>query len=608
MSQPRFRSLRLERLELRRLLAGAALLSSAANRGIRLASPPPVESNQFGSGGAVLGPYQQTAQLETGGTEQPAAGLTTGYTTVLNNGPSANRVDIVILGDGYVESQINTVYASHTNGMLDYLFNQGQDPYPRYAKFFNAHRINTISNESGADKPLDNVFVDTAFDATYSCNNLERLICISNSKVNAAKNTALSGAGFSAEMQYVSVNDSKYGGSGGSYAVFAGANGSANELALHEVAHAFDNLADEYGGSPNYTGSEPSEVNVTTDSGGAKWQRWLGYDQPGIGTISAYQGGRYYDAGIYRPSNNSKMRNLGRPFDAVSREKIILDIYNWIDPIDAYRDNSQTVSEINPSLWVAPIDTGVQDIQWSVNGANVVGATDVTFDPNDFGFAAGTYTVSARVYDSTDWVRHQLSKLEQTVVWTVESLPVPQVRTVSINGGDASRSLVTSLTVELDTQVDVSAASFELKNRLTQETVLLQVTSTSPPTGTVAELNFLPGSSVIQRQSPSLNSLVDGNYELTIIAANVTTSVGATPMGSDYRFGNTATDLFFRFFGDSDGDRVVDGQDYGRFGLTFLQNTSNENFNPWLDLAGDGDVDGQDYGQFVRRFLGSMPF
>lgn len=617
MPEHHARRLRIERLEYRRLLAADALTGAEASapvrNGIGQVTPPPIESTEFAVLGAVLGPYQRTVQLdfsstEQASTEQAPTEQTTGYNTVISNGPSANRVDIVILGDGYTASQIDTDYVDHVNGMLDYLFNQGQDPYPRYAKFFNAHRINTTSNESGADKPLDNIFVDTAFDARYSCSNIERLICVNNSKVNAAKNTALADAGFSAEMQYISVNDAKYGGSGGSYAVFAGANRSANELALHEVAHSFDNLADEYGGSPNYTGSDPSEVNVTTDSDGAKWQRWLGYDQPGIGTIDAYQGGRYFDAGIYRPSNNSKMRSLGRPFDAVSREKIILDIYDLVDPVDDHRDNSQTISEINPSLWVVPIDDDVQDIQWSVDGVDVAGAIDSTFQPNDFGFGAGIYTVAARVYDATDWVRHQLSKLEQTVAWTVESLPVPRVRSVSVNQGDASRSQLTSVSVEFDTKVNVSAASFALINRLTLETVSLQVTSSSPVTGTVAELTFLPSPPVFQRQTPTLNSLIDGNYELVVIGSQVTASDGNQPMGEDYRFGNAATDAFFRLFGDSDGDRDVDGQDYGRFGLTFLQNASDENFNPWLDMVGDGDVDGQDYGQFVRKFLTNMPF
>ena len=68
-----------------------------------------------------------------------------------------------------------------------------------------------------------------------------------------------------------------------------------------------------------------------------------------------------------------------------------------------------------------------------------------------------------------------------------------------------------------------------------------------------------------------------------------------------------ATDEFFRLFGDSDGDRDVDGQDYGRFALTFLKSVGTAGFNSALDFDGDGDVDGRDYGNFGRRFLKTLP-
>lgn len=567
--------------------------------------PPPIEVSDPLPQPVVAGPYRQTVKLAEGGV---SSAMEAAYDTVLNNGPSSNRVDIVILGDGYTASQIDTTYVNHVNGMLEYLFNAGQDPYPRYAKFFNAHRINTISNESGADKPPNNIFVDTAFDAAYFCANIERLICVNTAKVNAAKNTALTGAGFTAEMQYVSVNDSKYGGSGGIYAVFAGANSSANELALHEVAHSFDQLADEYGGSPNYTGSEPSEVNVTTDPQGTKWQRWLGYDQPGIGTIDAYEGGRYYDQGIYRPSNNSKMRSLGRPFDAVSREKIILDIYDLVDPIDDWADNSETVQSTDPELWVQPIDLDVQDVQWSVDGVEVVAATDATFNLRDAGFGPGSYTVSARVYDPTDWVRHQHTKLEQTINWTVEIPPGPAVQNVQINQGEPTRSLVTSLDITFDTFVNVTPAAFVLTNRASQQPIALELTTNSSGSGTIAQLTFQAGDSILERSNGNLHSLVDGNYQITIVASEVTSVASGDPMDEDYRFGDQAADGFFRLFGDSDGDRDVDGQDYVRFGSAFLQGPQTSEFNPWFDLAGDGDVDGLDYGEFGRRFLKRLPF
>lgn len=347
------------------------------------------------------------------------------WTTFLNNGPSSNRVDIVFMGDGYTASTINTDYPAHVNAMMSHFFNEGQDPYPRYHNFFNAHRIDVISNEAGADVPPLGIFRDTALDASYYFDGVtERLLSVNTTKANQKLTTELAGASFSAEMKLVTVGDTRYGGAGGTYAVYAGGNGSATEIALHELGHSFDGLADEYGGNTGtYPGGEPGEINVTKNSTGAKWSQWLGYNQPGIGVIGAYEGGRYYDHGIYRPSNNSKMRSLGRPFDAVAREKIILDIYKFVDPLDGYTSNASPLTDA--SLRVDTVDPDVIDVNWYVNGTLVPGATDETFNLASFGYGPGTYNVMARAFDPTDWVRINLNQLRQDVSWTLTLTPEP---------------------------------------------------------------------------------------------------------------------------------------------------------------------------------------
>ena len=40
--------------------------------------------------------------------------------------------------------------------------------------------------------------------------------------------------------------------------------------------------------------------------------------------------------------------------------------------------------------------------------------------------------------------------------------------------------------------------------------------------------------------------------------------------GDDGVFGDEEADAFFRLLGDGDGDRDVDGQDYGRFGAALF--------------------------------------
>ena len=344
--------------------------------------------------------------------------------TVINNGNSNNRIDIVILGDGYTSGELATTFANHASALIDYLFaGTGMtEPFGRYRKYFNIHLVDVASNESGADIAPQGVFKDTALNSKYYWDGTtERLLYIDDIYANRVISTALSGTHIDPEMKFVTVNSSKYGGGGGSFTTYAGGNPSSFEIALHELGHSFASLSDEYGGNPaTYTGGEPYGINTSKDSSGKKWSQWLGYTESSIGTIGSYEGGNYFDKGVYRPSDNSKMRSLGRPFDAISREAFILEFYNYVNPIDSYSFSTNTGPLKNiTSLSVDTIDSDTILVDWYVDGKKIVmGKDDVTI--SELGLTLGTHDVSAKAYDPTDWVRLDRSSLEQTVSWTVE--------------------------------------------------------------------------------------------------------------------------------------------------------------------------------------------
>jgi hypothetical protein len=345
------------------------------------------------------------------------------FETILATGPASNRVDIVFAGDGYQASEIDTTYAQHVGALVDYLFSGDilTQPFGRYENFFNVHKVDVVSAQSGADDPTAGVFRDTALDATYLFDGVtQRLLYVSNAKAGAAIAGALAGSGITADMAFITVNDTQYGGGGGLFAVYAGGNFSAREVAVHEVGHSFAGLADEYGGDPTlYVGGEPFQPNVTTDPTGAKWAAWLGYDQPGIGIIGAYEGGLYHDLGIWRPSLESKMRVLGEPFDAIAREQFIQKIYAEVRPLDSWTDNT-TVLVDSDTLAVTPVDPQIIKVRWSVDGQMVQDGTTDSFDLSDAGFGAGTYSVTALAYDDTDWVRGSRDALQESITWTVQ--------------------------------------------------------------------------------------------------------------------------------------------------------------------------------------------
>ena len=356
--------------------------------------------------------------------------------TIVNNGASSNRVDIVFMGDGYRSTEIAGAYYDHVNSLVDYLFNSGGDlvqPFLRYKNFFNVHAIEVTSAQSGADDPTAGKVVNTALGATYLFDGVtQRLLSVDQGLADAALAAGLAGTGVPGEILFVTVNDTQYGGAGGKYATYAGGNEDARGVAVHEVGHSFALLADEYEGDPGtYVGPEPVEPNVTKDPTGAeKWAHWLGYEDPLLGTVGAFQGGRYFSQGIYRPTDNSGMRNLDRPFDPIAREQFILKFYDLVDPLDTWTNKGgataggATIANNTFVFMVDTVDDDVISVNWTIDGVAGMASTTPMLDlrPLDLDPTASIF-LNARAFDPTDWVRIEKDKLEQTVRWKLDVDP-----------------------------------------------------------------------------------------------------------------------------------------------------------------------------------------
>ena len=63
-------------------------------------------------------------------------------TTLMDNGPSANRIDLVFVGDGYQAGELG-LYASDVDGILPVFF--AKEPLDHYISFFNVHRVDVTS-------------------------------------------------------------------------------------------------------------------------------------------------------------------------------------------------------------------------------------------------------------------------------------------------------------------------------------------------------------------------------------------------------------------------------------------------------------------------------
>ncbi|MEL6106291.1 MAG: GEVED domain-containing protein, partial [Planctomycetota bacterium] len=220
---------------------------------------------------------------------------------------------------------------------------------------------------------------------------------------------------------------------------------------------------------------------------------------------------------------------------------------------------------------------------------------------------AGSTALRIRVSRSGGLLPTGLGGAGEVEDYGVELVRRPTVGSVVLNDGEAQRSSLTSIEVVFDRVVTAPQAAFGLAHRETDMPVNgLQFASRIESQRSIVRITFGADPQVLQR--PTGNSLLDGNYELTINGQQILDDSSSLQMQQDVVFGDEATDLFFRYFGDSDGDRDVDGQDLGGLSLTFFLTESDPGFDAVYDRDGDGDVDGQDYGAFSTRLFQPFDF
>jgi len=332
-----------------------------------------------------------------------------------SSGPPANRINYIIVGDGYDEADLDTAYVEHLEEMLSPRFTPEFELYLRYRRFINICALKVASAQSGINESPG----DTAFDG-YG-NDESRLGYINDDKVNDAIDELLP-ASIEVDWTAVVLNGDRWWNSGGRIMVWSGGHPDAALAAQHEGGHSFQRLADEYGGNCTFSGDESDmRINVTMDATNTagKWSEWLEFDHsPGTGVQGTFEGAQYCDRGAYRPSDESVMNSLWESpyYNAISREQGVRILYEKIDPIDSSTPAGTSAVQ---TLNVQVIDPAVIKLEWSVDGQVVASATSADFDVAAQGLPAGEHVIAARAYDDTDWVRGDRAELEQTVQWSI---------------------------------------------------------------------------------------------------------------------------------------------------------------------------------------------
>lgn len=354
-------------------------------------------------------------------------------TALENHGPPLNRLNYVIVGDGYSEADLQPGGAldQHLEAAMEKRFSDpiGQ-PYLRYRNFIN---ICVLRIASG---PI-------CGSSEFGCcgDDGSRLANCNTQAVNSAISANLP-ASFEVDWRAVVLNGSSWWNSGGTTMMWSGGNQDGPGAALHEGGHGFNFVSDEYGNCEQSRVSREATygVNVSLMNGstGGKWDDWLGYDQnPGTGE----QGFFACDGNAtWRPSQNSMMNSLfgdnpDTSYNPVTREKIVMDIWRVVEsPYDSVTPEAGAVT--NPeALTVNVIDPAVISVDWTVDGNIVAMDGGPTYNIGSAGLAAGMHTVEARAYDNagTDlvlqvpgttfnrqyWGSGDMGHSDKTVTWTV---------------------------------------------------------------------------------------------------------------------------------------------------------------------------------------------
>lgn len=189
------------------------------------------------------------------------------------NGPPSDKVDLLILGDGYTAAERGK-FEKDARRLVEVLF--ATSPFKERRRDFNVWGLCPPAAESGISRPSTGIHRRSPVGATYDAFGSERYVL-------TFENRALRDVAAFAPYDFIEIltNSRTYGGGGifGLYSTVSADSLWAPYVFVHEFGHHFAALADEYYTSdvayePAAERVEPWEPNVTAhaDRETLKWK------------------------------------------------------------------------------------------------------------------------------------------------------------------------------------------------------------------------------------------------------------------------------------------------------------------------------------------------
>jgi IgA Peptidase M64/Peptidase M64 N-terminus len=217
---------------------------------------------------------------------------------IIDNGPPATKVDILILGDGYSAAEMDK-FRKDARHFTEVMFQTS--PFDKRKNDFNVRALEVASAESGIDMPDKGVWKATALGCSYNTFGSARYVLTSENK----RLRDIAGS-VPYDFLCILVNDTRYGG-GGIFQLYAttytgervhGQEWQMDYVYVHEFGHSFGGLGDEYYTSSTAyndmypAGVEPWEPNITS-LGDPKDLKWKQLVTPGVGIPTPWEKAQY---------------------------------------------------------------------------------------------------------------------------------------------------------------------------------------------------------------------------------------------------------------------------------------------------------------------------
>lgn len=316
------------RARLTRLACCVFLVAAAAHRAVAQAEgPEPDGGGGRWDGRENAGPLADLARVNDRGER---------LRLVVANGPHANRIRLLVTSDCYSEKR-SKVFSQHLKRVLDNIFSA--EPLGSYRGFFNVYTLFTQSPSQMPARPGAVGAAPSRYGTTQV--NKDRL----DIKLSAVRTTA--DAFLSADIIIVLVNNGRGLAIAPDMGIFALGAQDSLSISGYCMGLLMGKLAPEWGdreSEKEHKGTlilEPEYPNVTIETNPAKvkWRHWFPPDQVvrqnSTLPVGLWEGGYFRRRGVFRPSQQCRMRATNAHFCPVCGEVLVKKILSSVRLLDA---------------------------------------------------------------------------------------------------------------------------------------------------------------------------------------------------------------------------------------------------------------------------------